>query len=521
MFVPFSVSPASSLPQLLGDGKASQQLLRLLLPICKTVVEEREYVDRDFRSSYANFYYLRHNPVPRTCTRLHFFAEEILLEELTNLTESQILSYLGFLVIRPLAKRRLGRSYLSPSLLPQREVDEPSGIVRSPRITCTARHRINLAGNRLPLNAVPWIQQDGSVSRCASAALWIVNSHMAERFPEDFKSRTTAEITEHAAQYGLAAGRTMPSDGLTVEQMSLAMRTMGYEPILKLPQNAEEAARFARYYTESGIPVIAIVTLGTGADSNGEPKKGLGHALALVGHAENSAALKTLFVAQDDSTGPFKTLRFTDWREVSDLNLLDERSIQYQKHYHNVAVLMDHPDQPQELMLLRSFLVGLPERVTLPGDEAERKAKRYIQQWYEFNQEEVPQELQYRTFLQASNGLKHWWSRQSDTRPPELGKPIRTHPMSKWVWVTEFSLPPNPGGGMGLAIGQVAQDSAGDPSAFDVLAAAGMNEVHLFYTDGELEVIDHRNGQPWHTTQRIASLHLTEVDLHTSMVARI
>lgn len=71
-------------------------------PICKSVVVEYRYYDRDHARAFSTFYSRSFRDVPKECTRLHFFSRRLSAADLSNL-EDQINSYLGFLRYTPLS----------------------------------------------------------------------------------------------------------------------------------------------------------------------------------------------------------------------------------------------------------------------------------------------------------------------------------------------------------------------------------------------------------------------------------
>src|SRR5436853_6181383 len=71
----------------------------------KGLLIERNYIDKDYRSTYYNFYAkkgLRYRP---DCVRLHFFDETVAFDEktlkLTSRDDRLTDHYFGFMVLRP------------------------------------------------------------------------------------------------------------------------------------------------------------------------------------------------------------------------------------------------------------------------------------------------------------------------------------------------------------------------------------------------------------------------------------
>ena len=220
-----------------------------------------------------------HNDLPRRCVRLHFFNDLLSADDLANLTKSHHDSYRGFVVIRPLPLSWLGRSVLSDRLL--QETVAAEGQPDSFFSTCAAKYRVNLAGNEISVVGAPWLQQDKMVSGLVPPQPygWHPGT-LTERFAPDFKAHLTPDITDYATSANIDGGRAMPSSGLTTQQIMLALRAMGYEPMIYTSfstRTADLARRQVYHYVESSIPVILGLQF---------PGRG-GHAVTVVGHTLN------------------------------------------------------------------------------------------------------------------------------------------------------------------------------------------------------------------------------------------
>lgn len=88
----------------------------------QSVVIENEYLDQDFSAEFARFYATVFRRYSKSCRRLHFFVEDACPVLLGLQNEPEKLAegfqdigkqgYLGFMVVRPLAHARLGRTVL-------------------------------------------------------------------------------------------------------------------------------------------------------------------------------------------------------------------------------------------------------------------------------------------------------------------------------------------------------------------------------------------------------------------------
>jgi hypothetical protein len=94
----------------------------------KTIVLEKNYIDKDFIKEYAGYFATAYQRVEKKTTRLHFFSHAFnasqldqMLGELNppNISEGtptlanfMAKSYLGFVVVRPMHKNFIGRTCL-------------------------------------------------------------------------------------------------------------------------------------------------------------------------------------------------------------------------------------------------------------------------------------------------------------------------------------------------------------------------------------------------------------------------
>jgi hypothetical protein len=156
----------------LGELQQALYLRRYLADLgAVSIIEEPTYFDRDYLAEFVAFYATSTRGYPNHCRRLHFFStavDETLLAEAVSGDESSLEelqgSYLGFVVLRPIASAPLGRTVLAwyPEHTPSR-----------PRMTTPSRwYECHLAGITLYTWGLAWQQQDSGVSSCATIALW-------------------------------------------------------------------------------------------------------------------------------------------------------------------------------------------------------------------------------------------------------------------------------------------------------------------------------------------------------------
>lgn len=417
-------------------------------------VLEHDYIDIDHRAALARFYRLRHRDTAARCVRVHLFEKPVDRTSLeTGLQKDEIESYRGFLVLRPFSHETLGRCILSGDLLRDQN---------RTYVTCKAPYSVNLAGHEIKFDGTPWMEQDGMVSACASAALWVIGWHLGHFFRGGHRLYTTPEITELATQYNLGTGRAMPSGGLNIDQMCHALHAMGYAPLLfgeyeTLPADLAQSCVYT--YVESGIPALLNLQF---------PLEG-GHAVALVGHRleatarpepfefapEGKLPLKLFdasqfasrFVAQDDAGGPFRLVEFLDrdaWvrNDDPDLEIL-RNDREFGQDFDRLeagftcGVLFDRGTENRAFAFLGAILIPSPPRVTLGYREALTKAYALLIGFERTFRPLLKGPLVLRAYLRRSNAVK------ADCRATELNQEVKRricwHPMPKWVWVAEIT----------------------------------------------------------------------------------
>ena len=224
---------------------------------------EHQYLDRDYRDEYREFYAQTFRWIPDRCERLHFW------------TARQ--RYLGYTSLRPIAGRAVGRTMLAPG--PAFEED----------VSCVATASASPYGYRNTLDAFPYISQDRQYGRCAHAVIWMIAHYHHLRYgaPQRFMS----EIVEAAASAEYE--RVVPSEGLTDDQVGAALRCFGLGAVRYSIGDDEGISREdldnkLRRYLNSGMPVA----LGTP-----------GHITAIIGAGYERGKLNV--IGCDDEHGVY------------------------------------------------------------------------------------------------------------------------------------------------------------------------------------------------------------------------
>lgn len=288
-------------------------------PRCQSILAERYYIDRDFMEDYSVFYSRNLFPYGNWCERVHFFTLKPghlagKLREIVNIGIKQGEdayrkacrmfskdSYLGFTVVKPLKGCPVGRTVL-------RHYDEDVGNGMRREFPCTRNYKAHVLGVELTVRGLAFQQQDIGVSACATTALWIA-IQKARDF-EDIGSATPAQITRLASQYSLPFGRSMPSEGLSLDQMCQAIQAMGISPSVVKVSDYETARGYLYSACKSGFAQVLLLQNPVQSDE--------AHAITVAGMktrpsderlfttvlSDRAADLVALYV-HDDRTGPY------------------------------------------------------------------------------------------------------------------------------------------------------------------------------------------------------------------------
>lgn len=265
---------------------------------CRSILLEWPYIDRDYMEEHAVFYSSSLHAYPNSCTRVHFFNLEAraveekmraILDGAPKLSgdgfssECDIFSrehYLGFSIIKPLVGSPVGRTVLRTY-----KTDGRNGTTRI--FPCTRRYRTHVLGLELEVVGLAFQQQDLGVSACATTALW---SALQRRREEEIAGPVPAQITKLASQYTLPFGRPMPSEGLSVEQMCMAIQALGLSPSLLRTEKFTTARCYLYAAIKSSFAPVLVL--------EGKKNSGIAHAVAVAGANLNTANPSQAFIGE-------------------------------------------------------------------------------------------------------------------------------------------------------------------------------------------------------------------------------
>ena len=254
--------------------RIADQLQRAITDEVGAVLIERGYIDKDYRSTFYNFYAKKGRPYSKDCVRLHFFDDCVEFDP--NQTDIRCPDnqledhYFGYVVLRPTIVATIGRSTLSPRI----RIGARGTVIQS-------HHRVHLLGHTLSVWGFPSMTQHTDIAVCAHVSCWAILRHYSERFPQH-REYLVHDITRLAAPFD--PGGLTPSLGLNIYEAERIFEAAGCFPLIVGKKPNSELQFYAQLmaYLESGFPLFVAM--------NGY--NGYGHAVVAAGYNWRPIAAK-------------------------------------------------------------------------------------------------------------------------------------------------------------------------------------------------------------------------------------
>jgi hypothetical protein len=236
---------------------------------CTALLIESDYIDRDYMQDHSAFYASSFADYGFKCRRLHFFSDLKSTEIIEALSavgaqmakgraaydvaclDFSAKHYQGFAVIKPLPGSPVGRTIL------RTYPTDPAGENYLRRFEAVRDYSVHLLGAELTIRGLGFQQQDQGVSACATTAIW--SSLQKLRDFEDVAAATPAQITAGASKFTLPFGRSLPSEGLSLDQMCQGIHALGVSPNLVRVESFRHARSMIFAAAISGIAPILII----------------------------------------------------------------------------------------------------------------------------------------------------------------------------------------------------------------------------------------------------------------------
>lgn len=393
-------------PLLDGDFDPATVVGRLKDGIRDTVAGiliEREYIDKDYRSTFYQFYAKKGRTYREDCVRLHFFDAEVAYDQATtSLTCSDDRledHYFGFTVLRPTLVSTRGRSILTPDI-------RAGAMGRA----IQAQHRVHLLGHRLPIWGFPSMSQHNDISVCAHVSCWAILRHYSERYPQH-RELLLHDITMMASPFD--PGGITPAFGLNILQAERVFQAAGTYPVIVGKVPGEEPKFYAQMlaYLESGFPLFAAMTKRS-------------HAIVLAGYAWANPMVAAPFAGSHA------------WGQVKSLLTVDDNLLPYE----SVPVSAPAAAAGYTSESIDAFIVPLPDKIFYPATAVERHSLELFRMLKALGVK-LPAEdhLIRRYFVTTIAGLRRFaWDRRSELGTELVNMLMRLR-TAQFVWIVEYA----------------------------------------------------------------------------------
>lgn len=415
----------------------------------KTILVERNYIDRDYLEDFASYYVRCFKDYPHVCSRLHFFDiafSRADFEKILTGADSRDLSksYLGFVVVKPLPETIVGRTCL-------RTYGDDGGRRHYPGVR---DYEANVFGITLKAeHTLAFQEQDKVAAACATSALWSVFQGTGKLFQHPIPS--PAAITKAATFHWPRDTRSLPNNGLKVTEMAHAIRDVGLEPQLVGAGRSDLLRGNAYAYLRAKVPLLLIVHLYDAPDRMVKFRTEIGydgaygylgaHAVAVTGYSlglpepvalgSNGMLVKAARInklyAHDDQVGPFARMEFVnakieseDGKTVQDAQILD------------TSWRNERDKQPTIVALPENLLIPLYHKIRIPYESVLRILMRFdaLLEWMRsIKCSPLGSRIEWDIYLSTVNDFKTD-IRNSSALCERCRRDILLQPMPKFLW---------------------------------------------------------------------------------------
>ncbi len=219
-----------------------------------------------------------------------------------------VMSYCGFSVIKPLPGTPVGRTVLRTFTTGLDGNTKPTSESEARRQFATREYSVHAMGLEFRVRGLAFQQQDVGVAACATTAIWVALQKTREI--EELGPTTPAHITTKATQSRLPFGRSMPSEGLSIDQMCQAVDSFGLSPVLTKIDTfrAARVELFSAVY--SGMTPVLVIRKQDGGQHRHHAVTVVGMRLGAIGPSSSDEMsleadrLEAVYV-HDDRNGPY------------------------------------------------------------------------------------------------------------------------------------------------------------------------------------------------------------------------
>ncbi len=383
------------------------------------ILVEHDYIDKDYRSTFYNFYAKMGRPYRQDCVRLHFFDKDV------SFTESPLdlkgpdlwleQHYFGYIVLRPTIAATLGRSLLSPRI----RIGARGNAIQS-------RHKVHLLGYTLSVWGFPSMAQHADIAVCAHVSCWAILRHYSEQYVQH-RELLVHDITRLATP--LDPGGLTPSLGLNLYEAERIFQAAGCYPLMIVREWDEDSEEwvdddnfFAQMlsYLDSGFPLF--VSLRSEAMNNE------GHAIVLAGYSWRHGS-------PGSREGCSHVWSLVDGLLAVDDNMLPYSSVSIGNHTNSTVDIENYSARDFD-----AFIVPLPDKIFYPAQAVESFSLRTMYPIYK-EVLDLPEEdkLLRRYFVTTVSALRRFARNNLSQFGTELANLYMHLKTTQFVWLVEYA----------------------------------------------------------------------------------
>lgn len=386
-------------------GIIAKQLQSSITDAVGGILIEYGYIDKDYRSTFYNFYAKKGRPYRDDCVRLHFFDNSVELD----CTQMDIICpggrledhYFGYVVLRPTLVATLGRSVLSPDIR-----------VGARGRAIQAQHRVHVLGYTLSVWGFPSMAQHRDIAVCAHVSCWAILRHYSERFPQH-RELLIHDITRLATPFD--PGGLTPALGLDIFNAERIFQAAGCFPLIVVKNNGKEDEFYAQLlaYLESGFPLFVAMP-------------GHRHAIVAAGYAWHTT-----------TANPSGTNSHV-WSQIDTMLAIDDNHLPYDCVNLKPSPSSNGPTYTAEDF--HAFLVPLPEKIFYPADAMERYSKGALYSLLKSTLK-LPEKdkLLRRYFITTISAFRRYTRENQTYMGRDLVNLLMRLDTAQFIWVVEYA----------------------------------------------------------------------------------
>ncbi len=364
------------------------------------MIVETDYVDKVYRDSYYSYFSTKLKDYGRNCLRISFFEPSFTSkEEFFKMSNEQAQeAYRGFLVVRPLAKC-IGRNAVD---ILAKKAPVSNSNIRKANVAATC------LGIKLVAHAFPHASQDEEYMTCAETTVWSMMEYYGNKYPIHQPVLPTDILSSIKWS---SFKRQVPSTGLRLEQISLALQRQGFGCMIYQSNNNPRFQELFTCYVESGLPLAVVVEGNWGK-----------HAIVCVGRPPiDRANINQLSKAINEE------YVFWNKNEVDFVFNDDNRPCYQIDNFYKPTPYFQGQSQ------ITHFIVPLHKKIYLPAEQAIDKSIFFVE-----NDFKAPKGSFIRTFLTSSRSYRQYVKDNPDFTN-DIKQAYLTKDLPKFIWVTEVT----------------------------------------------------------------------------------